>query len=61
MTSIKNKKKVTFCYECDEFPCDDPGGIDDDLKERWKNAGARMREIGLEAWYEEIKKRPRYE
>lgn len=53
-------KGVDFCFECGEFPCD-PAGIDDDLKRRWLAAGERMREIGLEAWYEEMKKRPRYE
>jgi hypothetical protein len=53
-------KGVDFCFECDEFPCD-PEGIDDDLRQRWLAAGKRMREIGLEAWYEEMKKRPRYE
>ena len=54
------EKGVDFCFECGEFPCDDPGVPDDDVKDRWRKMGARMREIGLEAWYGEMKKEPRY-
>jgi hypothetical protein len=54
------EKGVDFCFECGEFPCD-PEGLDDDLKRRWIETGTRIREMGLEAWYEEMKKRPRYE
>jgi hypothetical protein len=53
-------KGVDFCFECGEFPCD-PEGIDGDLKERWIETGKRIREIGLEAWYEDMRKRHRYE
>ena len=53
-------KGVDFCFECGEFPCD-PEGIDDDLRKRWIETGTRIREIGLEAWYGEKKKRPNYE
>ncbi len=54
------EKGVDFCFECDEFPCD-VEGLDDDLKERWKATGMKIREIGLEAWYDDMMKRHRYE
>jgi hypothetical protein len=53
-------KGVDFCFECGEFPCE-VEIIDDDLKKRWIETGMRIREIGLEAWYAEMKKRHRYE
>jgi hypothetical protein len=52
-------KGVDFCFECDDFPCE-PDGIDGDLRKRWIETGERIREIGLEAWYVEMKKKHRY-
>jgi hypothetical protein len=52
-------KGVDFCFQCDEFPCDDPG-FDADLCRRWIQMNERMKEIGVEAYYEETKGLPRY-
>lgn len=52
-------KKVDFCFQCDEFPCDKTN-FDPHLRQRWIQMNSRMREIGVEAYYEEAKDLPRY-
>lgn len=52
------EKGVDFCFECKEFPCDSEmelltGG-------RWRTLNLRMAKIGVEAFYEEQLKIPRY-
>lgn len=54
------EKGVDFCFQCDEFPCDRnhyPGSLD----RRWRAFGARMKEVGVEQFYEESLRKPRYE
>lgn len=54
------EKGVDFCFQCAEFPCDKnhyPGSLD----RRWREFGARMKEVGVEQFYEESLFRPRYE
>jgi hypothetical protein len=53
------RKGVDYCFQCGEFPCDKTN-FDPDLKERWVRTNARMREIGVEKYYEETKDLPRY-
>lgn len=50
------KKGVDFCFQCQEFPCDQtmPTG------ERWLSFNHRMKEIGVEAFFVERNKLPRY-
>lgn len=52
-------KGVDFCFQCDEFPCDKTN-FDPDLKRRWIQMNGRMKEIGVEAYWEETKDSPRY-
>jgi hypothetical protein len=52
-------KGVDFCFQCDEFPCEKTN-FDPDLKSRWIHMNNRMREIGLELYFEETKDLPRY-
>lgn len=52
-------KKVEFCFECDEFPCDH-SGFDSNLEKRSVNINKRIKEIGLEAYYKEIKDKSKY-
>lgn len=54
------EKGIDFCHQCENFPC---GNMDanPDLKERWIRMNSRMREIGIEEYYKETKKKPRYE
>ena len=52
-------KKVDFCFQCNDFPCDKPG-FDENLQQRWIKLNMEIREIGLEKYYERIKNKPRY-
>jgi len=52
-------KGVDFCFQCDEFPCEKTN-FDPDLKRRWFQMNTRMKEIGVEAYFEETKDLPRY-
>jgi hypothetical protein len=52
-------KGVDFCFQCDEFPCEKTN-FDPDLRRRWIQMNNRMKEIGVEAYYEETKYLPRY-
>ena len=53
------QKKVDFCFQCADFPCNDTG-FDEHLQKRSVNLNLRMKEIGVEKYYEEIKDKPRY-
>jgi len=52
-------KGVDFCFQCDEFPCSKTN-FDPHLEKRWRQMNMRMREIGLEAYFEETKDLCRY-
>ena len=52
-------KGVDFCFQCSEFPCDKTN-FDENLKSRWMKMNSRMKEIGVEPYYDEIKNDPRY-
>jgi hypothetical protein len=57
--SCHEKQKVDFCFECAHFPCQDTG-FDENLYKRSVAINQRMKEIGVGAYYEEIKNKPRY-
>lgn len=59
VTTCHKDKSVDFCFECDEFPCDQTT-FDPDLKTRWIQMNERMKEIGVQGYYEETKDFPRY-
>lgn len=52
-------KNVDYCFQCGDFPCEDTG-FDDNLRNRWININHKIREIGLDNYYDEIKDKPRY-
>ena len=52
-------KGVDFCFQCDDFPCQKTN-FDPHLEKRWLQMNTRMKEIGVEAYYEETKDIPRY-
>jgi hypothetical protein len=52
-------KSIDFCFQCASFPCNNTG-FDENLAMRWKAINHKIREIGLENYYEEIKNNPRY-
>lgn len=52
-------KNVDFCFQCDEFPCNKTG-FDEHLYKRHVHINERMKEIGVEMYYEEVKSLSRY-
>lgn len=52
-------KGVDFCFQCHEFPCDNTG-FDPHLQKRSVDINLRMKEIGVEKYFDEIKDKPRY-
>ena len=53
------QKGVDFCFQCEEFPCEKTN-FDPHLRKRWIEMNNRMKEIGVEGYYEETKNQPRY-
>ena len=53
------EKGADFCFQCNDFPCKKTN-FDPDLKKRWLQMNKRMKEIGVEAYFEETKGKPRY-
>lgn len=53
------EKNVDFCFQCQEFPCGNTD-FDDNLNSRHIAINERMKEIGVEKYYNEIKDKPRY-
>ncbi|MEN6328648.1 MAG: DUF3795 domain-containing protein [Syntrophomonas sp.] len=52
------EKGVDFCFQCGEFPCSKK--IDTQTQERWLKFNLRMKEIGVEKFYHEQSRLPRY-
>ncbi len=52
-------KKVDFCFQCPEFLCEITG-FDENLQKRWLTINKRMKEAGVEQYFEEIKDKSRY-
>jgi len=59
VASCYKEKGVDFCFQCEEFPCAQ-SNFDPNLKERWIKMNRRMKEVGVEAYFEEAKDFPRY-
>ncbi len=54
------EKGVDFCFQCAEFPCSNTG-FDEHLYKRSVEINRRIREIGVERYYKEVKDRSRYQ
>lgn len=52
-------KKVDFCFQCEEFPCDNTG-FDEHLYKRHVEINEQMRKNGVEEYYNEVKNQSRY-
>jgi len=52
------EKKVDFCFQCHEFPCDKQ--FEGMSRERWMEKNKRMKEIGVINFYIEQSKLSRY-
>lgn len=53
------EKGVDFCFQCNEFPCNNTG-FDENLHKRSVAINNKMKKIGVEKYYDEIKEKPRY-
>lgn len=53
------EKGVDFCGQCAEFPCE-RNRYHKSLEARWWVMGEKIRELGVETFYQESKKKPRY-
>ncbi|MEN6349514.1 MAG: DUF3795 domain-containing protein [Syntrophomonas sp.] len=52
------EKGLDFCFQCEEFPCTKK--IDVQVQGRWLKFNQRMKEIGVEEFYQEQNKLSRY-
>ena len=52
-------KGYDYCFECEAFPCEQVG-FDPALRRTWVRANERMREIGVEAYWHEVKDKSHY-
>ena len=59
VSSCYRKKGVDFCFQCNEFPCTKTN-FDPDLHTRWLSMNRRMKEVGVEAYFEETRNVSRY-
>ena len=59
VAACSKQKGVDFCFQCSEFPCEKTN-FDPNLHERWITMNRRMKEIGVEAYFEKTKDEPRY-
>jgi len=53
------EKGVDFCFQCGEYPCE-RNRFHPELHNHWRHSNDRMKEIGVEAYYREQKKKSRY-
>jgi hypothetical protein len=53
------EKQVDFCYQCDEFPCDNTN-FDERLYRVWKILNESIKKNGIESFYQKSQERPRY-
>lgn len=51
---------VEFCFECREYPCK-RNNYPPPLSAKWRSCNDRMKEIGVEAFYDEQLGTPRYQ
>jgi hypothetical protein len=48
-----------YCFQCESFPCD-KADFEPLLRAKWLRANARMAEVGVAVYYEEVKDRSHY-
>jgi hypothetical protein len=50
---------VDFCFQCADYPCE-RNAYPENLVQRWRACNDRMREVGVERYYQESLAKPRY-
>lgn len=53
------EKQVDFCFQCDEFPCDNTH-FDEQLQKAWIRINEIIKSKGIEEYYALTRNRPRY-
>jgi len=53
------EKGIDFCFQCHEFPCNHTG-FDEHLQQRSVANNQRMKAIGVEGYYHEVRDKQRY-
>ena len=53
------EKGVDFCFQCEEFPCAKTN-FDESLHQVWVLINEKIRQTGIEKYYEKTRSRPRY-
>jgi hypothetical protein len=53
------EKGYDFCFECEAFPCEE-ADFDPALRAKWAKANKRMREVGVEAYFNEVENKSHY-
>jgi hypothetical protein len=53
------QKGHDFCFECDDFPCEKVN-VERTLKSKWLMANRRMKAIGVQAYFDELKDKSHY-
>ncbi len=53
------ERGVDFCHQCPDFPCSGTG-YPPELLERWRDNNEKLRGMGLAAYHEMIRSKPRY-
>jgi hypothetical protein len=54
-----SEKGYDFCFECESFPCEEVE-FERGLRLKWLTANRRMRQIGAEAYFDEVKDKSHY-
>jgi hypothetical protein len=57
--SCHQEKQIDFCYQCDEFPCNKTN-FDEQMHKMWVLRNEKIKETGIEPYYQKTKTRPRY-
>jgi hypothetical protein len=53
-------QEVDYCFQCAEYPCG-RNQFPENFEQRWRQINERMREVGVEQYYQESLLKPRYE
>jgi hypothetical protein len=51
---------VDYCFQCEDYPCTH-NEYPEQFEQRWRATNDRMREVGVERFYQESLLKPRYE
>ncbi len=59
VTVCAKERKVDFCFQCADFPCE-THGFPKPLAQMWRANNESMKAVGVQEYYNKIKDKPRY-